>query len=233
MVDAQLLFPLYNKAKGVIIMSDIITTQREMLKNRLHEATQPYKELMTCYKCAMMEVETKFRVLDEELSLDYDRNPIESIKTRLKSHESIMDKLYLRNILPTAENIERELHDIAGVRVICTFPSDIYTLANAFLSQDDVKLLEKKDYIEKPKSNGYRSLHLIVEVPIFLHDEKRFMKVEVQLRTMSMDWWASQEHKIKYKKDVELSPETERELFQCAEIAAALDLKMENIAKNI
>lgn len=212
-------------------MIDINATQREMLKNKLHEATQPYKELMTCYKCAMMEVETKFRVLDEELSLDYDRNPIEAIKTRLKSHESIIDKLYLRNILPTAENVEKELHDIAGVRVICTFPSDIYTLANAFLSQDDVKLLEKKDYIETPKSNGYRSLHLIVEVPIFLHDEKRFMKVEVQLRTMSMDWWASQEHKIRYKKDVELSEETERELFQCAEIAAALDLKMENIAK--
>ena len=216
-----------------MIMTDIITTQREMLKNKLHEATQPYKELMTCYKCAMMEVETKFLVLDEELSLDYDRNPIESIKTRLKSHESIMDKLYLRNVLPTAENIEKELHDIAGVRVICTFPSDIYTLADAFLSQDDVKLLEKKDYIKNPKSNGYRSLHLIVEVPIFLHDEKRFMKVEVQLRTMSMDWWASQEHKIRYKKDVELSEETERELYQCAEIAAALDLKMENIAKNI
>lgn len=212
-------------------MTDIVATQREMIKTKLHQVTQPYKELMTCYKCAMMEVETKFRVLDEELSLDYDRNPIETIKTRLKSHESIMDKLYLRNVQPTAENIEKELHDIAGVRVICTFPSDIYTLANAFLSQDDVKLLEKKDYIENPKSNGYRSLHLIVEVPIFLHDEKRFMKVEVQLRTMSMDWWASQEHKIKYKKDVELSPQTEKELFQCAEIAAALDIKMENISK--
>lgn len=206
--------------------------QREMIKQRLQEAVQPYRELMTCYKCAMMEVETKFRVLDEELSLEYDRNPIEAIKTRLKSHESIMDKLYIRNIAPTPENIENRLNDIAGVRIICAFPSDIYMLAEAFLRQDDVKLVECKDYIKKPKPNGYRSLHLIVEVPIFLHDEKKFMKVEVQLRTISMDWWASQEHKIKYKKDVVLSPDTERELFQCAEIAAALDIKMENIAKN-
>ena len=210
----------------------IDTLQRESMKQKLQEAAQPYRELMTCYKCAMMEVETKFRVLDEELSLDYDRNPIETIKTRLKSHESIMDKLYLRNIIPSPENIEAQLYDIAGVRVICTFPSDIYMLADAFLSQDDVRTVEVKDYIKNPKPSGYRSLHLIVEVPIFLHDEKKYMKVEVQLRTMSMDWWASQEHKIKYKKDVTLSPETEKELFQCAEIAAALDLKMEKISKN-
>lgn len=215
-------------------MSDRIDIEKiESMKSKIQEVTQPYRELMSCYKCAMMEVETKFRVLDEELSLEYDRNPIESIKTRLKSHESILDKLYLRDIEPTAENIESQLHDIAGVRVICTFPSDIYMLSKAFLNQDDVNLLEVKDYIKEPKSNGYRSLHLIVEIPIFLHDEKKLMKVEVQLRTISMDWWASQEHKIKYKKKVSLSAEEERELYQCAEIAAALDLKMEKIAKNI
>ena len=215
-------------------MSNKIDIEKiESMKSKIQEATQPYRELMSCYKCAMMEVETKFRVLDEELSLEYDRNPIESIKTRLKAHESILDKLYLRDIQPTAENIESQLHDIAGVRVICTFPSDIYMLSQAFLNQDDVNLLEIKDYIKEPKPNGYRSLHLIVEVPIFLHDEKKLMKVEVQLRTMSMDWWASQEHKIKYKKKVSLSTEEEQELYQCAEIAAELDLKMEKIAKNI
>ncbi|MBE6651671.1 MAG: GTP pyrophosphokinase family protein [Ruminococcaceae bacterium] len=215
-------------------MSDKIDIVKfESIKSRLQEAAQPYRELMSCYKCAMMEVETKFRVLDEELSLEYDRNPIESIKTRLKSHESIIDKLYTRNIQPIPENIESQIYDIAGVRVICTFPSDIYMLSKAFLGQDDVKLVEIKDYIKNPKPSGYRSLHLIVEVPIFLHDEKKFVKVEVQLRTMSMDWWASQEHKIKYKKNVSLSPEAENELRQCAEIAAELDLKMEKIAKNI
>lgn len=209
----------------------VITNQRQEIKNKFQQVAQPYRELMSCYKCAMMEVETKFKVLDEELSLEYDRNPIEAIKTRLKSHDSIMDKLYLRGISPTPENIEKELHDIAGVRVICTFPSDIYMLADTFLNQDDVSLIERKDYIKEPKSNGYRSLHLIVEVPIFLHDEKRHMKVEVQLRTISMDWWASQEHKIRYKKDVEIAEELEKELLECAEIAASLDLRMENIAR--
>ena len=214
-------------------MTDIITTQREMLKNKLHEATQPYKELMTCYKCAMMEVETKFRVLNEELSLEYDRNPIETIKTRLKSAESISDKLTALNVPITVGSIEKNLHDVAGVRVICGFPSDIYTLADAFLKQDDITLIEKKDYIANPKPNGYRSLHLIVEIPIYLHDEKRPMKVEVQFRTISMDWWASLEHKIRYKKDVKVSKEITEELRECAESAAMLDDKMEQIQKKI
>ena len=121
-------------------MSDRIVIEKiESMKNKIQEVAQPYRELMSCYKCAMMEVETKFRVLDEELSLEYDRNPIEAIKTRLKSHESILDKLYLRDIEPTPENIESQIYDIAGVRVICTFPSDIYMLSKAFLGQDDVK----------------------------------------------------------------------------------------------
>ena len=142
-----------------------------------------------------MEVETKFNVLNEELSLQYDRNPIETIKTRLKSPESILEKLHRKNHPVTVDSIEQNLNDIAGVRVICAFPSDIYQLEEAFLKQDDIRLVERKDYIANPKSNGYRSLHLIVEIPIFLHDHKRLMRVE-QFRTISMDWWASLEHKI-------------------------------------
>ena len=190
---------------------------------------QPYRELMSYYRCAMMEVETKFNVLNEELSLQYDRNPIESIKTRLKSPESIMEKLQRRGYPLTVESIEENLNDIAGVRVICAFPSDIYRLSDAFLKQDDITLLRRKDYIAEPKPNGYRSLHLIVETPIFLHDQKRMMKVEVQFRTISMDWWASLEHKIRYKKDLPEIDFVNRELYECAELSAQLDARMETL----
>ena len=161
---------------------------RKEISTLVQSYTQPYRELMSYYRCAMMEVETKFNVLNEELSLQYDRNPIESIKTRLKSPESIAEKLQRRGFPLTVESIEENLNDIAGVRVICSFPSDIYQLADAFLKQDDITLLQRKDYIAAPKPNGYRSLHLIVETPIFLHDQKRMMRVEVQFRTISMDW---------------------------------------------
>ena len=192
-----------------------------------------YKELMAYYRCAMMEVETKFKVLNEELSLEYDRNPIENIKTRLKTTESIFDKLKRLGYEATVENIEKYLNDVAGVRVICGYPSDIYRLAEVLLRQDDVTLIKRKDYMEHPKPNGYRSLHLIVEIPIFLHDEKKMMKVEVQFRTISMDWWASLEHKISYKKDVNITEEIRNELRECAEEAALLDKRMELLQKTI
>jgi putative GTP pyrophosphokinase len=201
------------------------------LKQMLREYAGPYRELMAFYRCAMMEVETKFKVLSEELSLQNDHNPIESIKTRLKKPESILEKAAARNISLKAENLEEGIHDIAGVRVICSFVSDIYMLANALLKQDDIVLVAEKDYIKKPKPNGYRSLHLIIEIPIFLHDRKRIVKVEVQLRTIAMDWWASSEHKIRYKKNLPegVLQEIDRELLECARIGANLDAKMENI----
>lgn len=203
------------------------------IRRLIQKHASPYKELMSYYRCAMMAVETKFRVLNEELSLEYDRNPIESIKTRLKSIESIAEKLSSRGCPLTVESMEQNLNDIAGVRVICGFPSDIYELSNAFLRQDDIVLLEKKDYLANPKRNGYRSLHLIIQIPIYLHDEKKMMKVEVQFRTISMDWWASLEHKIRYKKDVEVPLHIAKELRECAEEAALLDYRMENIQKSL
>lgn len=203
------------------------------VKEFAEKYTHPYRELMAYYRCAMMEVSTKFNVLNEELSLQYDRNPIESIKTRLKSAESILEKCKRKNISISPQSIEENIYDIAGVRVVCTFPSDIYMLADALLKQDDIKLIAEKDYIKEPKATGYRSLHLIVEIPIFLHDEKKFMKVEVQFRTISMDWWATLEHKIKYKKDYALTGEVEEELKKCAEISAGLDKRMEKIHKSV
>ena len=204
---------------------------RKEISTLVQSYTQPYRELMSYYRCAMMEVETKFNVLNEELSLQYDRNPIESIKTRLKSPESIAEKLQRRGFPLTVESIEENLNDIAGVRVICSFPSDIYQLADAFLKQDDITLLQRKDYIAEPKPNGYRSLHLIVQVPIFLQNTKKLVYVEVQFRTIAMDFWASLEHKLQYKKNI---PESQAkflkdELYDCAQQSAALDKRMQNI----
>lgn len=198
------------------------------IKERLQTYAAPYRELMSYYRCAMMEVSTKFNVLDEELSLQYDRNPIEAIKTRLKSPDSIMDKLSRRGLPFSAESIEHNLNDIAGVRVICAYISDIYMLRDALLRQDDIVLLQEKDYIKNPKPNGYRSLHLIVETPIFLHDQKKQMRVEVQFRTMAMEWWASVEHKLRYKKPA-APEEVNSELKECAEISADLDKRLEKL----
>lgn len=198
-------------------------------KNMFSDFTQ----LMAYYRCAIMEVETKFNVLNEEFSLQYDRNPINSIKTRLKSPESIKEKMTRKNLDMKVENIESNLNDIAGVRVICSFVADVYLLADALLKQDDITLIEKKDYIQKPKENGYRSLHLIVAVPIFLSNEKRIMKVEVQLRTISMDSWASLEHQLRYKKDSEFTEDMMEELYHCARLSAELDEKMDTLRMKV
>ena len=217
----------------------MITTQTSIpfpvsdVQDVLRTFTTRYKELMAYYRCAMMEVETKFRVLSENFSLEDDRNPIEAIKTRMKSPESIRNKLERRGLPLTFESIEKNLNDVAGVRVICGFPGDIYRLAEAFISQDDVTLIEKKDYIENPKRNGYRSLHLIVTVPIYLHDEKKLMRVEVQFRTIAMDWWASLEHQIRYKKEVSVTQSDVKNLRDCAEQASLLDYRMEQLYKSI
>lgn len=199
---------------------------------RIMEQGIAFQELMAYYRCAIMEVETKFNVLNTEFSLMYDRNPIETIKTRLKSPESIIEKLRRKKIPFNAEAIEEKMSDIAGVRVICAFSEDIYELSEYLLRQDDIFLVEKKDYIVNPKPNGYRSLHLIVETPIFLHDEKRMMKVEVQLRTIAMDFWASLEHRMYYKKGKN-STSLRSELKECAEISAALDLRMQAIRSQL
>lgn len=204
---------------------------KKEIQNWLRDHAMAYKRMMACYRCALMEVETKFNVLNEELSLIYDRNPIETIKSRLKSPESIEGKLKRLGLPLTVESIENNLFDVAGIRVICAFPDDVYKIADAFLAQDDVVLIQRKDYIQNPKPSGYRSLHLIIEIPIFLYDQKKPMKVEVQLRTISMDWWASVEHRVRYKKEIpeNLRAQVESELKECAEINASLDRKMQSI----
>ncbi len=190
---------------------------------------QEFNKLMAYYRCAIMEIETKFNVLNEEFSLQYDRNPINGMKSRLKKFSSIVEKLERKNIPMSVEAIEENLNDIAGIRVVCAFPDDVYMLADAFLAQDDITLIKKKDYIANPKPNGYRSLHLIVSVPIFLAHEKRVMKAEIQLRTIAMDSWASLEHQLRYKKDFEFTEHMANELQRCAELSAELDARMDTL----
>ena len=197
------------------------------------ERSKEFVKLMAYYRCAMMEIETKFNVLNEEFSLQYDRNPISSIKSRLKNLRSIQEKIKRRGLPFTLEAIEQNLNDVAGIRVICSFPEDVYMLADALLQQDDITLLQRKDYIANPKENGYRSLHLIVTVPIFLAYEKRLMKVEIQLRTIAMDFWATLEHQLRYKKDYAISPEMAQELKDCAEESAQLDMRMDALRKRV
>lgn len=201
----------------------------EKILDRISRHLEPIEQMNAYYRCAIMEIETKFKVLSEQFSLKYDRNPIETIKSRLKSQDSILKKMGRKGIPVTLENMERKIDDIAGVRVICSFVEDVYMLADCLLQQDDITLLEKKDYIRYPKDSGYRSLHLIVQVPIFLQNEKRQMKVEVQIRTLAMDLWASQEHKLRYKKSI---PENEEEsisneLAECAQILSSVDTRMQ------
>ena len=191
----------------------------------------PIRKLYADYECAAMEMETKFKVLDTRFSVEYDRNPIESIKTRIKSPESILRKMDARGYSMNMESLTENVRDIAGVRVICSFVDDLYRLAEYLLSQDDIILVEKKDYIANPKPNGYRSLHLIVKVPIFTEKGKKWMYVEVQLRTIAMDFWASLEHKLRYKKEIpsEEMEELSKELYDCAVISASLDARMQRV----
>lgn len=203
----------------------------KQMRARVRSSTYPLRALLSYYRSAMMEVETKFRVLDEQFSLSYDRNPIESITTRLKAIDQIYDKARRKGIPISLESIEKNIYDIAGVRVVCPFEKDIYMLRDSILSHDDVTLFEERDYIKTPKSSGYRSLHLIVEVPIYLDKGKKLMKVEIQLRTMAMDQWASLEHRLMYKKDIpdNVSKELRKKLLRCAEINRELDGYMQEI----
>lgn len=223
-----------NKKKNDIFDEEGMFVQKEFSDEFLEGLmyhTYDFVKLMTYYKCAMMEIETKFNVLNEEFSLQYDRQPISTIKTRLKKNFSIFKKMNKKHLPITIYNMENYLDDIAGVRVVCSFVDDVYMLAEALLKQDDVTLIEKKDYIENPKENGYRSLHLIVSIPIFLAHEKRIMKVEIQLRTIAMDFWASLEHQLRYKKDINFTDEMSAELNACAQASADLDIRMAKLRK--
>ena len=199
----------------------------------LIEQASGFMELMMQYRCALMEVETKLNVLNAEFTMKNNRNPFESIKSRIKTPKSILEKLRRKGFEISVKGIKENLADVAGIRVICSFPDDIYATAKMLTDQDDIRVIQVKDYIINPKPNGYRSLHLILEVPIFLSNEKKNMKVEVQFRTIAMDFWASLEHKLKYKKNIENAEEISKELQRCAEASSQLDLRMQALRDRI
>ena len=181
----------------------------------------------------MLEVQTKLQVLNNDMAVRYQRNPIEAIKTRIKDPISIVEKMKRRGLNITVGNMVRNLNDVAGIRVICSFIDDIYEVARMLARQDDIKVLTVKDYIKNPKENGYRSYHMIVEIPVFFSDKTMNMRVEVQIRTIAMDFWASLEHDLKYKKNDIWSEDISSELLSCAEVINDTDNRMMAIRDRI
>jgi putative GTP pyrophosphokinase len=198
------------------------------------DQARQFQQAMMRYTCAIREVKTKLEVLNDELSVKNQRNPIEMIKSRVKKPKSIVEKLQCRGFEVSLESMEKNLDDVAGIRIICSFLDDIYEVADMLIRQDDVKVIAVKDYIKNPKPNGYRSYHMIIEIPVFFSDSKKPIRVEVQIRTIAMDFWASLDHQLKYKKSfIDDNGEISEELKQCAEVIAGTDMKMLEIRKKI
>ena len=198
-----------------------------------YEDADSWKTIMFLYNAALKEVGTKLEILNDEFQHVHQYNPIEHIKTRIKTPESIVKKLKRNGYEISIDNMIKHINDIAGVRLICSFTSDIYRLAEMIGNQSDLKVLSIKDYIKNPKESGYKSFHMLVTVPVFLSDSVVETKVEIQIRTIAMDFWASLEHKLKYKKDIANPEEISRELKECAEASAALDLRMQSLRDRI
>ena len=192
-----------------------------------------FRQMMMMYSCAIKEIKTKLQVLNDELSIKRQRNPIEFIKTRVKQPDSIASKLRRKGYPVTVQSVFENLSDVAGVRVICAFIDDIYKVADMLTAQDDIELIKRKDYIKNPKMNGYRSLHLIIEVPVFFSDHKEQIRVEVQIRTIAMDFWASLEHQLKYKKDIDDAESIMYELRACADVINRTDYHMQSLRDRI
>ena len=220
--NSELVQSVVNVPNLVQVPEDLLSQARE------------FQTAMMMFTCAIREVKTKLEVLNDELSVRNQRNPIEMIKSRVKKPTSIVEKLQRRDLPVTLESMIHNLDDVAGIRVICSFVDDIYSVANMLVSQDDITVIAIKDYIKNPKGNGYRSYHLIIEVPVFFSDQKKNMRVEVQIRTMAMDFWASLDHQLKYKKDIGDTADTiSEELRQCAEVIAQTDQRMLAIRRSI
>lgn len=202
-------------------------------EDKIFETLVDFNNMLMRYNSAIREIRTKFEVLNDDLSLKNSRNPIESISSRVKKPMSIAKKLKKLGLEVTVESIRQNLNDIAGVRVICSFIDDIYAVAEMLSKQDDITVICIKDYIKNPKPNGYRSYHMIVEVPVFFSEAKEDMRVEIQIRTVAMDFWASLEHQMRYKNESDASKRIARELKECAETIAATDVKMMELRKKI
>ena len=195
----------------------------------LSEGVDSWNTIIFLYNSALKEVRTKVEILNDEFQQVHQYNPIEYIKSRIKTPESIVKKLKRYGYESSIDNMVNYVNDIAGIRIVCSFTSDIYKLAEMIGKQNDLTVISIKDYIKNPKENGYRSLHLIIQTPIFLSDQKKNMRVEVQFRTIAMDFWASVDHKLKYKKNVKNPEMIVGELRKCADIISSVDQRMQEI----
>lgn len=200
-------------------------------QQKIMEQLYQFMELEHLYESAIREVKTKLEILDSEFKTKYDHNPIHHLEDRVKSPQSILEKLNRKGLSFSCENAKNALNDIAGIRVVCNYIDDIYTVADLLISQDDVVLKQRKDYIQNPKPNGYRSLHLVIETPVYLAEKKERVTVEVQIRTIAMNFWATLEHDLKYKTDSVVSAELAEQLKNCAETINDTDRQMQEIYK--
>lgn len=202
-------------------------------QEELYDKLIDFFEIQQVYNAAIREIRTKLDILNDEFKLRYDHNPIHHMESRLKTPQSIIQKLKRRNQEITAESARKNLYDIAGIRVICCYIDDIYRMEELLLQHDDITPVSRKDYITNPKPSGYRSLHLVVSLPIYFADRVEQVAVEIQIRTVAMDVWASLEHQMRYKSGKDIPPELNRELFECAESIAEIDRKMQSIYQKL
>jgi len=199
----------------------------------MEELRVDYARIRDVYAAAIREINARLQTLDSEFSFKHRHNPIHHIESRVKSLPSIIKKLNSMNVPVSITNAKKNLHDIAGVRVVCRYVDDIYRIANLLLSQDDILLILEKDYIKKPKDNGYRSLHIVVDVPVYMIEGRLFIPVEIQIRTVAMDFWATLEHGIRYKATEEVPATISKELRECADVITDTDYKMQKIFKEL
>lgn len=221
---------ILEKNEAFVVTESMIPAEMSITIDNAKEIVKTFRDLRMRYHAAIKEISTKLEVLDNEFSVKYDYNPIHHMECRLKSVESIMEKIERKGWPKEMDSVYKVM-DFAGVRVVCNYIDDIYTVEDSLLRQDDIKLIKRKDYIKSPKESGYRSLHLLVEVPIFLSDRTYNMPVEIQIRTIAMDTWASLEHELKYKKKDEMPGYVAQELKNCAKMMAEIDATMERIHK--
>lgn len=209
-------------------------TQERRDRGRLFRNDQEFFQLQHLYKAAIKEIRMRLEVLNDEFRVTYERSPIHHIESRLKTTESIVEKLERKGLPVTVETAKARLNDIGGIRVVCNYIDDVYAVEKMLLRQSDITLVKRQDYIEKPNYNGYRSLHLDVRVPIFLSDRTEYVLVELQIRSVAMDFWASLEHDLRYKADKATLPQgINEEMLQCADEIAVIDRKMQDMYRRI
>lgn len=216
-----------------LIVSKAMGGMKDFSPAKIINTALEFQQLLMLYESGIKQITTKFEILEDEFESKHQRNPISTISSRIKDPMSIAEKLSRKGLDVTIDNMVNRLYDIAGIRVTCPFVSDVYHVMQMLLNQEDVKLIKMKDYIKDPKANGYRSLHVIVKVGVYFSDQKREIPVEIQIRTIAMDFWASLEHQLHYKKDYSMPGDVDAELKNIADTIWNTDSRMQKLAKNI